>query len=566
MTFSNNATDGYSASNYQVSTVAGQGNYSTIQFAIDSAVTNGSGSLNPIVVWIQSGYYTENLTLAPYVSLAGALDPSTGAGVSITGNAIYPDPSSGNLSITNIGFVTQNSSAALSFQSTRTSTIDLDSVFCDGAAGIGFECTGSGMTVNCKNISLKSASGGICKNISDGTVEFISSFSNFNGTPSTISGGILQLLACGETDAFVLSGSAELQAFDTVIQSSALACVDLGAAAAALMVNCSLASTNTYAISGTGTLEYANLVALQTGTPLDPGLTSVPLPTFTGQLDTSTLVTTYDLAQTGSTWTKSTNPPTKYIEVYMWSGGSGGGSGRMGSSGSSTGGGGGGCSGLYAQGPASYFPSSATVTVGGGGGGGASQTTPSSNGNNGLPGGSTSLGSLTTIAPTGGNGGNTGSPGPAVGGIGAFYGMLSIVGADGGSGSTGTGGITASTSFMQSTGGGGGSPLSISAVAGGTAGDSLSSLLAGGVGGIETGTINGGNGNDSTAGIGALVGGTGGGGGGGVNSGSTAGIGGNGGFPGGGGGGGGSGSILLSVSSGAGGAGGDGYMIIIEYF
>lgn len=280
MTFSNNATDGYSASNYQVSTVAGQGNYSTIQFAIDSAVTNGAGSLNPIVVWIQSGYYTENLTLAPYVSLAGALDPSTGAGVSITGNAIYPDPSSGNLSITNIGFVTANSSAALSFQSTRTSTIDLDSVFCDGATGIGFECIGSGMTVNCKNISLKAASGGICKNISAGTIQFISSVSNFNSTASTISGGTLQLLACNETDAFAVTGSGELQAFDTVIQSSALACVDLGAAAVALMVNCSLATSNSNTITGTGTLEYANLVALQTGTPLDPGLTLVALNTF----------------------------------------------------------------------------------------------------------------------------------------------------------------------------------------------------------------------------------------------------------------------------------------------
>jgi hypothetical protein len=283
----------------------------------------------------------------------------------------------------------------------------------------------------------------------------------------------------------------------------------------------------------------------------------------------STLVTTFTTAQSGNTWTMSTNPPTQFVKVYGANGGGGGGSGRMGVSTTSAGGSGGTGSGFFIEGPAIYFPSSAVITVGTGGTGAASQSTPLTNGNPGSQGGLTSFGSTISNAVAAAAVGGTTTN--VIGTAGAFSSQYNnSVGTSGGGGSFSTPTVAGFLAPLWiCPGGGGGSGYNAvtpqQASNGQGLGANLNSPIAGGAGGIETGTINGANGASLTTGLGYFRGGLGGGGGGGVSSGSVAGTGGNGGFPGGGGGGGG-GSSTLSVPSGAGGNGGDGVIIIVESF
>lgn len=333
----------------------------------------------------------------------------------------------------------------------------------------------------------------------------------------------------------------------------------------------------------------------------------------------STVVSTYDT--TGSyTWTKDDR--TQTITVIGWGGGGGGGSGRQGATGAAGGGGGGGNGGtfFYTNIPATFFGATETVVVGVGGTGGVAQVTTSTDGNDGTAGTNSSIGSITTTigvgqkglaskTSTGGYvGGNSNAGAGGINGevnIGTGGSFRTITNApqnDGKSPITSTywvaDGITCagggpkenrganwlnaynwvydidydggiSNNFVTSTAGGaGGYANSVTESAGGH-GASIKDLLgnlilAAGDGGVESGTINGENGNDQVTSGGIITGGTGGGGGGGQSAGAAAGNGGDGGFPGGGGGGG--GGSLNGTNSGTGGNGGNGLVIVIEYF
>lgn len=295
-------------------------------------------------------------------------------------------------------------------------------------------------------------------------------------------------------------------------------------------------------------------------------------------LTTATLITTF----TGSgTWTKSTSPPTKYIEIIGLNSGGGGASGRKGVSTASGGGAGGaGGGGFYFNGPASVFNTSETVTIGGTSNGGLSQSSDLGNGNNGGAVNVSSFGNIMGIfsSPAPAIGGTATS---AAGGLGSrVNNAFSIVPTQailgGGTGNSGNG-ITPTAFtvvtlvYFTGTGGGGGAGYDLVTPRSGGNGmafvkaDISTVITAGGLGGSELGTINGGDGNIPPTTGGILMGGTGGGGGGGPSVGTVAGNGGNGAIPGGGGGGG-SGGISTVANSGAGGNGARGQIWVIEHF
>lgn len=282
-----------------------------------------------------------------------------------------------------------------------------------------------------------------------------------------------------------------------------------------------------------------------------------------------TIVTTYNLADSPATWTKNAN--TKWIKLYMWGGGSGGGSGRKGTTAASSGGAGG-TSGQFivSEGPASYFTSPATVTIGRGGVGGLAVSTNSTNGNVGdgvTAATNTTFGTWTALKGTGGTGGNT----TARTGLSALrsfdytnVGNLTSSSILSGDGNLTAGGASTDLSTSgPSCGGGGGGGDTTTARAGGKGGDIFvnhPTTVAGGTAGTADGGT-GGNGNASSTFF--YSAGTGGGGGGGCKT-VNAGAGGNGAVPGGGGGGGG-GGVNAVGNSGAGGDGAAGRVIIIEY-
>lgn len=301
------------------------------------------------------------------------------------------------------------------------------------------------------------------------------------------------------------------------------------------------------------------------------------------------------------TWNKLSN--TKSITIFAWNAGSGGGSGRQGAS-TSSGGGGGGSSGggiLYNV-TADMVNASETITVGAGGSGGASRATINTSGAAGSLGGISSFGSniLFDPGPQNSGVGIGGLTTTAAGGSQTVtlitrdnffvYGTNSILNPL--AGNSGQGSNVAGENATQSPstvavntvtpagcGGGGGGADSVVIRSGGLGGQiarigqtavdtlqsSLTAYIAGGTAGIESGTINGGNGNPATnaTNTGRVTGGSGGGGGGGQSAGAAAGNGGTGGAPGGGGGGG--GGSLNGTNSGAGGTGGRGEVWVFEF-
>ncbi len=327
----------------------------------------------------------------------------------------------------------------------------------------------------------------------------------------------------------------------------------------------------------------AGTLVRSTGASSDPGYTTATYPTTSGSSgnlitsngtnfvsvapQASSKITTYNAS---STWT--IDPRAISVEFYVMSGGGGGGSGRSGVSASAGGGAGGGPGNLYyLKALASLLVSSPyTITVGGAGSGGSLVNGVGVNGNPGIIGGTSSVGTL--IVVLGGTGGAGGTTGSGTGGNATFINMHQGVNSItqpllGGNGSNGQASATVTSPiYGWATGGGGGSGYTSATPRTGAAGGSIlagdgSVLVAGGLAGANTGATAG-DGNPPT-GIQLMLGGTGGGGGG--NDGTvTAGNGGNGAVPGGGGGGG--GGNLSSNNSGAGGNGAAGQIIIIEYF
>jgi hypothetical protein len=365
------------------------------------------------------------------------------------------------------------------------------------------------------------------------------------------------------------------------------------------------AATNGQVLLGSTGASPAFATLTSTGGTITftPGAASLNLEAV-GGAGGGIIVTTF---MSSGTWTKNVN--TQYVEVYGWCGGGGGGSGaRSSTPGSAQQGGGGGGAGSAFRfgGPEMFFGATETVMVGAGGLGAAGQTINNTGGLLGSNGGVSSFGNISvpvfvsnsindTAAYQGGGGGNTIEQNIASGGGGVFLDSLttrtfvaslsvqsrtvlpkygnggknSVT--NGAAGAYGGGDGTPSFAFiynLPTSGGQGGTASTTTAYSGGAGGDmyaidGTTILVNGGTGGIETGTINGGNGNPMPTRGGLVYGGTGGGGGGGQKSGGVAGIGGKGGLPGAGGGGG--GGSFNGTLSGAGGNGADGFVLVLEY-
>lgn len=278
------------------------------------------------------------------------------------------------------------------------------------------------------------------------------------------------------------------------------------------------------------------------------------------------------------------NPNASQISVITWNGGWGGGGGRQGLSGQAGGGGGGPAGGVCVTfGPAALFDVNENVFIGEGGLGGSAQASASTDGNPGAVGGISYLGNIMGSGAAAGQTMTSGGRIVNTSGITSFFSSIQAPSVPttyvsgghgsinvGGNGGAGTGN-TPAFDYAPTGGGGGGGADSVNIRGGGHGGHSYtygsgsaSVITLGGSGGIESGTIDGGDGNDFISNTGGrVVGATGGGGGGGQSLGLVAGNGGNGGIPGGGGGGG--GGSLNGTNSGAGGDGGRGEVWVIEY-
>jgi hypothetical protein len=592
-------------------TAAG-GNQLTIAAAIAAASSGDT-------IFITPGIYTENLTLKAGVNLVAFDCDSLTPNVTINGTCTFT--TAGTVSISGIRLQT-NSSFFLAVTGSAASIVNLTNCYLNASnnTGISYSTSNGAALINmysCKGnigttgISLfsMSSTGGLtiyhsvignsgnsttASTISDGAVIFFDSMLSFPLTSSGTTAGFT-IIGCQievNNTTVILHGSTSSGATiqESELSSGSASCISVSASATLNLKDSIITSSNTNAITGAGTLNYGTVIftgssstvntttqngyalsTIQGGTGLTASSTSGNVLTSNGTIWTSTapaassLITTFTTPGTSS-WT--IDPRTKIVEFFLWGGGGGGGSGRSGASSLSIGGSGGGGGGFtYTKTFASLLTASPyTTTVGAAGTGGGSVNGTLQDGNPGINGGTTSVGSA--VLAQGGIGGVGGTTSAGVGGASRYTNMLSglttsATGAPTGAGGSNTPTAAPAFSYAATTGGGGGAGYrSATPTAGSNGGNSLdgtgATLIAGGLGQIG----NAGNGNSPVS-PSLFVGGTGGGGGG--NDGTTtAGNGGNGAAPAGGGGGG--GGNLSTNATGAGGNGADGKIIIIEYF
>lgn len=266
----------------------GGAEYTTIQAAINAAHATSPSFGSPAIVWIWGATYTENLTLYPYVCLAGATDPSAD-GVTIVGNSVYTG--TGNFSITNIAFTSNNSSAALSFQSSGAVLCHLQSVAINAGTGIGLECTSSTTRLDLSIGSFTAGAGGKCLHVTDGFLEIGSYSSTNTDTSSVISGGTVRFVSCDMTDSFDVTGGT-FECLNGIIISGSTECLTIGASGTAIIVDvvCSSSAGSGFIATGSGAISYTGIVAVDSANAIDPALTDLEFLSLTGpQIITGTL-------------------------------------------------------------------------------------------------------------------------------------------------------------------------------------------------------------------------------------------------------------------------------------
>lgn len=262
---------------YVVSTVPGQGNFTTIQAAVDQAVSDGASSSTPFTVWILDGTYTEDLNLSNYVNLACA-SPLPNGGVKVIGSAVYGN-GAGEFSVTNISFTAVSSNPAFSVEADSGSVLRLNSVTMNGGpSAIAFAPGATGVTTLATNCQFISSTGQMCINATDGVTELYSCTSSFTDTPSAVSGGRLRILGCAMTDAYITSSTGSLEVLDSYIRSGSNSCFLLQDSSSVLCTNSTLESGATWLVDGTSAFNYSSVVASSTATAFNPTLTLTAYP------------------------------------------------------------------------------------------------------------------------------------------------------------------------------------------------------------------------------------------------------------------------------------------------
>lgn len=253
------------AAKYVVSATSGQGGYTTIQSAVNQAVTDGASGAFPATIWIFPGTYTEDINVPGNINLASA------GGVFITGQAYIHG--SGICMLTNLFFVSNSGGFTLLID--IGTVVYLFNCALDGVAGtalgIGVSCTVYmfGGRIVCNSVGKLIAIGS-----SDVTISGVITTGG-ETFPSTITDlGNLSVIGCYCADAFVLTGISTCKVLNSFISSGDFACfsTDIGGDAYVLATNSTLNSNvaNAYFVTGGGVFQYADISAFGFANQIDP--------------------------------------------------------------------------------------------------------------------------------------------------------------------------------------------------------------------------------------------------------------------------------------------------------
>jgi hypothetical protein len=268
-----------------VDATAGKGNFTTIQAAITAA---SSGQ----TIFIRPGTYTENLTLKAGVNLTAFIGDELTPNVTIIGKATFT--AAGTVSISGIRLQT-NSDFFLAVTGSANSIVNfIDCYFnCTNNTGISFTTSGTSSLISCFNCLGDIGTTGISLFASSaaGDIKFYYTQITNSGsstTASTVSVGNIFFRYCNM--AFPVSSSGTTSSFQfmySVIDSAGInttsithnstqatgctidycaldsgsaSAISIGAGAKATLRTCKMTSSNTNVATGSGTLDYADLL------------------------------------------------------------------------------------------------------------------------------------------------------------------------------------------------------------------------------------------------------------------------------------------------------------------
>lgn len=270
----------------------GLGTQQTITAALAAASSGDT-------IFIRPGTYTEDLTLKAGVNLAAYDGDQSVPTVTIVGNATATF--AGTCAISDIRLQT-NSAPLLTVSGSSATVVYLNRCFLNmtNNTGINFSSSSSSATINVEytRVDLGTTGIGVYTMSSPGTLAFrYAQIFNSGGssTTSTNSAGLVGGVNCGflcrfETSgtgglsfsfsgisvgsfnlpAVVANGSGTHSFIQVSFNSGTASGITIGASAAVTVHACSLDSTNTSIISGTGSLDYSGLSNGTNAGDLDP--------------------------------------------------------------------------------------------------------------------------------------------------------------------------------------------------------------------------------------------------------------------------------------------------------
>lgn len=283
------STNTFGVAKWIVSATASDGTHTTIATALTSASSGDT-------IFIRPGSYTENLTLKAGVDLVAFSGDSDTPNVTIIGNATFTG--AGTVTISNIrlqttsaAFLTVSGSAAsivnlkncylnctnntgITYSSSSTSSVIniLDCTGDIGTTGIAlFTATGAGQGgisssgMYLKNTEITNSGGSTTANTTSACLVITSKCKFFNPitTSSTGSLGIYYTqVECQNQNATALtlagtgSGTGQFSEFTSGTASA----ISIGTGTTFTLTNSQVASSNTNAITGAGTLNYSSIV------------------------------------------------------------------------------------------------------------------------------------------------------------------------------------------------------------------------------------------------------------------------------------------------------------------
>lgn len=269
------------AARYVVAPTVGQAGYTSIQTAINQAVSDGASSTTPAVIWIWPGQYTENLTLYPFVSLAAAAEF-----VTVIGNAVFASLSSGDqISTRQIVFKTPaGGGTAFSISGSNDCSIVQDSCTFTGTTGNCWSCSNGNADVTLQScVATASAGFKIFAPTNFDVIRVFDCLTTSTDTASTISTidgvGIFTIKQGIIIDSFNVSNAAllEVQNGDLSYVGN-LECINVAATGYCIIVDTLVEclATSGFWITGTGNIYYSAVTPLflraENATKINPTL------------------------------------------------------------------------------------------------------------------------------------------------------------------------------------------------------------------------------------------------------------------------------------------------------